>query len=212
MLLSTFELLLKPIATPPEASTIAKSSLLQGYFVTIANPNPVSLQIRLKFHAEIPTENGSGGLAIGNTLEDYNFTKLDATGIYEFSLPDLETAMVILQPNILNYNPDYPAEPIEVRGYVEIFVVRRFPLFGFPNTYPLLVTPEHRGTFLAPPSDSGEGSSLVYSSLPTSNGGSLMNIESIIESGCLESIAAVPGIPGLIPRPITRPHRCAEAS
>jgi hypothetical protein len=211
MLLSTFELLVNPIAmSAPAVVTSPKGSLIQEYFLTIANPNPIDLQIRLKFNATNPADQGFSGLIIANTLEADQFSQLSDNGIYEFNLPTLETGMVIFQPRISDSAATYPSEAIEVRGYVEIFVVRRFPIFGFPNLYPLLVTPEHRGRVLPFTARDGEHDAVVYT-LPTSHGGSLMNVETIIESGVLETLTTVPGIPALISRPRSDRRRCAES-
>jgi hypothetical protein len=205
MLLSTFELLLKPRALTSCDSIIVDGRILQGYFLTLANPNPVALQIRLQFNATVPCAKALQGLLIGDTLNVQEFTDLSPTGIYELELPALSTRMVILQPCITDLDASSSAETKEVRGYVEIFVVRRFQLFGFPSSYPLLVTPEHRGTILSSRLSSRQDAPLVYS-LPTTCDSSLLNVETVFESWEIKGKPAIPGLPGLIVKPLLSPN------
>jgi hypothetical protein len=194
MLLSTFELLLKPITPTPGTVTSSDRSILQGYFLSIANPNPFRVRVRLRFNATTPAINISQVLTINDTLGTNTFSSLAATGIYEVSLAARDTGLVILQPDITKLDPANPADQVEVRGYVEIVVVRRFPAFPIISNVPLLLTPEHRGTFLPSPNGSGEFDQLICP-LPTSSGGSLMNVETVAESPILVN-------PGLLePRP-----------
>lgn len=209
MLLSTFELLFKPVPLASGEASASEGRLLQGYFLTLANPNPVELQIRLQFNATMPSAETLPQLVIGNTLEAQDFTALSATGIYELTLPALSTRMVILQPGLANLNDRGATEIEEVRGYVEIFVIRRFQLFGFPSSYPLLVTPEHRGTILSAPLSSGQRIPLVYS-LPTTCNSSLLNIESVFEPYRMESSPIMPGLQGLISRPLFSPNQSGK--
>lgn len=180
MLLSTFELLLKSIT--PNAGTIPGSDrkILQGYFLNIANPNDFSLNLRLRFNATSPEIDRSQLLVIRDTLGNNVFTNLTSENTFNFRLNPRDTGLIILQPDIRTLNPD--TTNLEVRGYVELFVVQRF--FAEPGTtYPVLVTPEHRGTFI-PANMSGsiarEFDQLI-SPLPTSTGAGLLDVDVITE-------------------------------
>lgn len=181
MLLSTFELLLKPITPTPGTINNSDRIVLQGYFLNIANPNNVNLRLRLRFNATTPGLNNSELIAIRDTTGGNVFGNLNAQNEFNFTLSALDTGLVILQPDITSL--DSNTANLEFRGYVEIFVVER-NFFPFPTpcqSYPLLVTPEHRGTFLpSPNSGTGEFDQLI-NSLPTATGGSLMDVDVIRE-------------------------------
>jgi hypothetical protein len=177
MLLSTFELLLKPIT--PSTGTVSNSdrSILQGYFLNVSNPTNRNLRIRLRFNATTPSINPSELLDVLDTSGTNDFSgSLVADGAnrfrYDFTLNAGDTGLFILQPNILTLNP--ASDTVEVRGYVEIFIV--VPFFGVPR--PLLVTPEHRGTFLPSPNGTGEFDQLI-TALPTSTGAGMLMVDTI---------------------------------
>lgn len=176
MLLSTFELLLKPITPTPGMVPNSDRGILQGYFLNVANPNNVNLRLRLRYTALTPQINPAEVLAIRDTAGGNVFGGLVADGPnrfrYDFSLNAQDTGLVILQPNIRNLDP--ATANLEVRGYVEIFIL--VPFFGTPRS--LLLTPEHRGTFLPSPNGTGEFDQLI-TSLPTSTGASLMEVDVI---------------------------------
>jgi len=177
MLLSTFELLLKKITPSPGTVSGSDRSILQGYFLNLSNPTARNLRIRLRFNATTPSINPSELLDVIDTDGSNNFAgSLVADGPnrfrYDFTLNARDTGLFILQPNILRLNPG--SDEVEVRGFVEIFVV--VPFFGISQ--PLLVTPEHRGTFLPSPSGSGEFDQLAVP-LPTSTGAALMQVDAI---------------------------------
>ena len=178
MLLSTFELLLKKITPSPGTVSGSDRSVLQGYFLNLSNPTARDLRIRLRFNATTPSLNPSELLDVLDTTGSNSFAgSLVADGPnsfrYDFTLDAGDTGLFILQPNILRLDP--AADEVEVRGFVEIFVVVPF-FFGSPR--PLLVTPEHRGTFLPSPDGSGEFDQLAVS-LPTSTGAALMAVDTI---------------------------------
>jgi hypothetical protein len=175
MLVSTFELLVKPIAPAGGPPQVART-VVQGYFLTIANPNNFSVGLRLQFTATTP------GLNVIDTV-----TILDVTGAnifgditpvdpkrstFNLSLPANDTALVTLLPDITK--PELlAAKSLEIRGYVEILATSPFA----PTKFDLLLTPEHRGTFLpndlaAPNPDFDQ---LAYA-LPTANGGNLFTL------------------------------------
>ncbi|WP_299413413.1 hypothetical protein [Acaryochloris sp. IP29b_bin.148] len=178
MLLSTFELLLKDIT--PNEGNIANSNrkILQGYFLTISNPNDSDIQLRLKFTATTPSLNSSQLIVIEDTGGSNNFGSLDADNGYNFDLEANDTGLIILQPDIINLDPSVDA--VEFRGYVEIHVRQPFPFPALLNRQ-LLFTPEHRGTFLP---NSGETEfDQLFTAVPTSTGASLMEVDSIFDGG-----------------------------
>lgn len=177
MLLSTFELLLKPIT--PTTGTISNSNrtVLQGYFLNIANPNNVALNLRLRFNATTPGINNSELIVIRDVTGNNAFGNLNAKNEFNFTLNARDTGLVILQPDIRNLDPD--TANLEVRGYIEIFVVSFSP-FPYRQSYQLLVTPEHRGTFLDSPGGIGAGEfDQLISSLPTATGRGLIDVDVI---------------------------------
>ena len=177
MLLSTFELLLKPIT--PTTGTISNSNrtVLQGYFLNIANPNNVALNLRLRFNATTPGINNSELIVIRDVTGNNAFGNLNAQNEFNFTLNARDTGLVILQPDIRNLDPD--TANLEVRGYIEIFVVSFSP-FPYRQSYQLLVTPEHRGTFLDSPGGIGAGEfDQLISSLPTATGRGLIDVDVI---------------------------------
>lgn len=195
MLLSTFELLLKPITPNPGTVSGSDRSLLQGYFLNIANPTNSTLNLRLRFNARTPNLDRSKLLVIRDTTGGNAFGNLTPQNTFDFQLASRDTGLIILQPDITQLDPANPADRVEVRGYVEIFVVVRFPFPGFASNFQLLVTPEHRGTFLPSPNGSREFDQLI-SAIPTMTGGSLQNVDTILDP----IIINPPGRP-IIPNP-----------
>ncbi|MFQ4135651.1 hypothetical protein PGN35_004965 [Nodosilinea sp. PGN35] len=200
MLLSTFELLLKPIT--PTAGTISGSdrSILQGYFLNVANPNSTSLRLRLRFNAQTPGIDRTKLLVARDTLGTNEFATLTPGSTYDFRLNAGDTGLVILQPDIRTLNPANVADQIEVRGYVEIFAVSSFPFPGSARTFPLLVTPEHRGTFLPSPGTRGDFDQLI-AALPTSSGSALLNVDTVLDPVFEGPFVPVPPFPQPLPIP-----------
>lgn len=201
MLLSTFELLLKPIT--PTAGMVPGSdrSILQGYFLNVANPNNTFLRLRLRFIAQSPPIDRMKLLVARDTLGDNELGSLAAGNTYDFELNAGDTGLVILQPDIRTLNPANMDDQIEVRGYVEIFAVSSFPFPGRPRTFPLLVTPEHRGTFLPSPGTSGDFDQLI-TALPTSSGSALLNVDTVFDRPILDGpFVPFPEFPQPIPIP-----------
>lgn len=177
MLVSTFELLLKSIT--PVTGNIPNSdrTVLQGYFLTIANPNDRRIPLRLRFSATTPNLNVADTITIRDVVGNNVFGDLVPTADprkfdYNLTIPAHDTALVILQPDITQLNPE--TDKLEIRGYVEIFARGGF---GNARSFNVLLTPEHRGTFvnegrLLSPTDFDQ---LVYS-LPTATGSSLFEL------------------------------------
>jgi hypothetical protein len=196
MLLSTFELLLKKITPSPGNVAGSDRSLLQGYFLNVANPTTANRRVRLRFTATSPSLDPAQLLQILDTTGSNNFSgSLVADGPnrfrYDFRLDAGDTGLFILQPNILTLDP--AADEVEVRGFVEIFIVTPF---GGPAS-PLLVTPEHRGTFLPSTGGTGDFDQLIVA-LPTSTGAGLLNVDTIpsfVRPPILEEVVPLPVIP-----------------
>ncbi len=174
MLVSTFELLLKTIT--PNAGNIPNSDrqVLQGYFLTIANPNKTNVSLQLQFTATTPNLNLADTITISDVTGTNIFGDLTPTSDPRKFTLDVEiaahdTGLVILQPDITTLNPQ--VDRVEIRGFVEIFL--RAP----GGKFNVLLTPEHRGTFV---SDNqpifSDFDQLVYA-LPTANGGSLFQLK-----------------------------------
>lgn len=175
MLVSTFELLLTPI-TPVEGNIPGSArTVIQGYFLTIANPNNIPLRLRLRFSATTPNLNLDQTITIRDIVGVNEFGDLVPTADprkfnYDLSVPAHDTALVILQPDITKLSPG--KDQLEVRGYVEIFLRGNFGKFN------VLLTPEHRGTFVNKGvMNLSEFDQLVYS-LPTATGSSLFQLTS----------------------------------
>lgn len=188
MLLSTFELLVKQISTPGFGPAAASRIVAQGYFLTLANPNKVDVGVRLQFVATTPNltlidtvaiRDVAGGNIFGELVPTADLRKLT----YDLRIPAHDTALVTLLPDLSRDvlpplgEPDLITTNYEVRGYVEISLQSPFSLSGIN----LLLTPEHRGTFLpqnltAPNLDFDQ---LVYS-LPTATGSSLFTLKSFL--------------------------------
>lgn len=161
-LISSFELLVKPIA-PPSAPVNRK--VIQAYFLMISNLTDASagdVTFALKF-----TVNGTplmsdklvtifdGGL--GN-----NFGTLNNAGTTEdYTIPAGYTGLFILQPRDVS-----PAAPnLEIRGVAEIMLLPT----SEASPAQLMLSPQQRGTFLSADSTITDLDQQSYS-LPTPDG------------------------------------------
>ncbi len=189
MLVSTFELLVKPqlpksilnqSGLPPELERLKKLSrvVVQGYFLTIANPNLDSVKISLVFTSVPPVDIQGTVIFVDidgtEKPEELEKEPADNKAGYTFDIPGDETALFLLQPDFINNPKIIDEADFEIRGYVEIFVSR---LSKVKNSVSLLLTPEHRGTFF----DSLDAASntkldqIAYT-LPTATGSSLFEL------------------------------------
>ncbi|MEA5565251.1 MULTISPECIES: hypothetical protein [unclassified Anabaena] len=192
MLVSTFELLVKPqfpkaanlpVQVPPSLKAdIEKLSrtVIQGYFLTLSNLNAFEVTVSLVFTivSNPPV----------NIKELVAFLDVDETNMLAELEPDLapnkirftrtikpgDTGLFLLQPNILKEGLLAKAN-FEVRGYVEVFISS---LSTGYNSAKLLLTPEHRGTFYKSLDVDGAKVQLdqIAYSLPTAHGGSLFEL------------------------------------
>ncbi|AFY34785.1 hypothetical protein [Calothrix sp. PCC 7507] len=171
-LLSTFELLVKPIS-PVGPAAVART-VVQGYFLTIANTSNANVRLRLQFTATTPELNIADTVTISDVTGANIFSDLTSVVgdpkrfTFNVGIPANDTALITLLPDVSK--PEVlAAKNLEIRGYAEIFLISPFA----PNSVDLLLTPEHRGTFL--PQNLAvaipDFDQLAYA-LPTANGSS----------------------------------------
>lgn len=150
MEISTFEILLKPLAPGPNPPA---RTIIQAYFLTITNLSEDAVDLDVNFTSTTP--------GIDPDENNNVITFFDITGVNTVStlsnvpgdpirkrrtvnIPSRDTGLLILQPNVFD-SAVLDSANLEFRGYVEIFVNEFSPL---NNPQTLIVTPEHRGTFL----------------------------------------------------------------
>ncbi|MBU7583948.1 MAG: hypothetical protein KAF91_13730 [Nostoc sp. TH1S01] len=191
-LVSTFELLVNPIAPtdnlgnlPPDVvqklGKVARR-VVQGYFLTIANTTDAAARLRLEFTATTPELNLVDTVTIRDVLGNNEFSELIPVPgnpkkfTFNVGIPAHDTALITLLPDLQNVDLFTGAKNLEIRGYVSI---SRAAIAG--PSYELLVTPEHRGTFLPKNIDDSvpDFDQIAYS-LPTASGGSLVRLPSIM--------------------------------
>jgi hypothetical protein len=160
MEISTFEILTAPIAPvvgiPPALIPVARR-VVQGYFLTISNLEPINLLYRIEFTISLPVPADPNKILLNNTflvvdVEGANTTipltqQLVRPEVYSavFTIPARKTASVQLLPILPQaLTPGL----LEVRGYVSLFLPPRrfFPQSSTPVK--VLLNPEIRGTFL----------------------------------------------------------------
>jgi hypothetical protein len=191
MLVSTFEVLVKPQLPPVPTLSSLSRKVIQGYFLTIANVNFFPVTISIVFTLKFPQDPGGAVLRPINFDDFLDVVDISGVNLFApdpqavlvpeivpqnnkarvtFTLPENDTGLLLFQPDIVN-KPDILSEAnFEARGYVEIFLSS---LSGSDEAT-LLVTPEHRGTFFkdlngATPAEVGLDQ-IAYA-LPVSNGG-----------------------------------------
>lgn len=166
MLISSFELLLKPqfpkdapVPSPglPDITKLSRT-VIQAYFLTISNVNTFDVTVSLEFTLKFPTDPVP---EVPKSFKDL-IDALDITGknIFNaqlvpevvpgndkgrltFTIPSNATSLLVLQPDFIS-NPQLLKDAnFEARGYAEISVLS---LAG-SETATLLITPQLRGTF-----------------------------------------------------------------
>jgi hypothetical protein len=189
MLVSTFEVLLKPQfpqGVNPAFDTISRA-VIQGYFLTIANVNFIPVTVSVVFTLRFTADPAD----LPNSFNDF-ITAVDIRGDnlippaigapvlvpeilsnkarFTFTIPRDTTALLIVQPDFINQPQLLQDTNFEARGYVEIFLSS---LSG-SDTATLLVTPQQRGTFykdLNGATLADVGLDQIAYDLPVSNGG-----------------------------------------
>ncbi len=152
---STFELLVKPIIPRVADQLGAGRTVIQGYFLSITNLDSANdpqsfepLTLNLKFTAISPNFTVANVVAFWDTtgadipVEGTASVVLNTSELnFKLTLNRRDTGLFILQPNIANLDL-VTAANLELRGYVEI------SLGANASSADLILTPEHRGTFL----------------------------------------------------------------
>jgi hypothetical protein len=183
MLVSTFELLVKPIAPAGAGPASLGRTVVQGYFLTIANTTATEAGLRLRFRATTPNLDLANTIVIQDIVGTNSFGELTPTSNpqrfrYDITIPANDTALITLLPDVSS-PPVVAGKNLEIRGFVE--VIRR----PVPNTDPLedlplnlLLTPEHRGTFFSgdPAAPAPDIDQLAYA-LPTATGRALYTLD-----------------------------------
>lgn len=178
MLVSTFELLVKPqlpagLIPPPPAAL--SRTVIQGYFLTIANTNNFNVSVSLVFTSITPTLDEATTATFldtaGNNIPGDVATSIPGkTKRFRISIRAHDTVLFILQPDpaLLSLGQE-----LEVRGYVEIFL-SRLPSPSLPSRRgTLLLTPEQRGTFFKDLTAADPQLDQIIYNLPTATGGAL---------------------------------------
>lgn len=180
MLVSTFELLVKPIAPAGSGPSAVARTVVQGYFLTIANPSTTDLTLRVSFTATSPNLTPLTTVTIIDVTGGNIFGNVTPAGpnrsFISVRIPAQDTVLVTLLPELTNPQV-LDNRNLEVRGYVEIGLTAPFSFSGFD----VLLTPEHRGTFV-PQNLTGANldfDQLVYA-LPTATGSSLFKVRSTL--------------------------------
>lgn len=182
---STYELLVKPIIDTP---TSPNRTVIQGYFLTIANPSFSNLEIQLTFKARTADFDSSSFAAFwdvdGNNDELPIPGGLDCQKSFRFNLPGLDTGLFLLLPDVRKREV-VTTPNTEIRGYVRLSIRSASPLPGLGNMRTLLLSAQQRGTFLpqgeTTPPAIGDFDQLSYS-LPLASGGSEVTLEANVTS------------------------------
>ena len=198
MLVSTFEILVKsqlpnpdqieplpnaPLPSAPPDDVLAKlqklgRTVIQGYFLTIANLNDFKVTVSLAFTALTPAISLDETIGLLDVKETNLVIKgkpdlLDGKVRYTLTVPANDTGLFILQPDFITNPQLLDNKDFEVRGYVEISLSM---LVKGKDAARLLLTPEHRGTFFKDlEADDPQLDQIVYT-LPTARGGSLFKL------------------------------------
>lgn len=152
MLVSTFELLLKPqlpkvTDISPELEEKLKKlsrTVLQGYFLTIANPNKYDVAVELTFTSIDGTDPFEKTFTFFDATSTNVPGKLNSGKTLPLEISANDTGLFLLQPDITFEDGKLLKEQqFEVRGYVEISLTKPTP----SEDTALLLTAEHRGTF-----------------------------------------------------------------
>lgn len=193
MLVSTFEVLLKPqFPTNPAGFGNISRTVIQGYFLTLANVNFFPVTVSLVFTVKFPKDPTGATKSPTSFKEFIDAVDISGQNLFSgafpqatlvpeivpqnnkarltFTLPENSTGLLVLQPDFINRSDLLTEANFEARGYVEIFLSS---LSG-SDTATLLVTPEQRGTFfknLKGETAADVGLDQIAYPLPVSNGG-----------------------------------------
>ncbi|MEQ9552437.1 MAG: hypothetical protein RIM23_22850 [Coleofasciculus sp. G3-WIS-01] len=175
--ISTFELLVKPLVQKNADILGAGRTIIQGYFLTISNLNSsVPVKLRVNFTAQSPNLSSQPLLAFfdvagsNELLKPMSSTRKTQTYMIEIGAHD--TGLFLLQPDVTKKEVVDKADT-EIRGFVTLSLAN---LFG-SSSFDLLLTPQQRGTFLPNkfPESNTDFDQLAYA-LPTATGGSKVTL------------------------------------
>lgn len=180
---SNFELLVKPIINSPDSPN---RTVIQGYFLTIANPSSSDLEVQLSFVTTTPDFASSLFAAfwdVDGSNEELAPVPLPpeitCVKIYTFNLPPLDTGLFLLLPDVRERRV-VAARNTEIRGYARLSIPSASPVGDLDNMRTLLLSAQQRGTFLPQgdivPPNAGDFDQQAYS-LPLANGGSEVTLE-----------------------------------
>lgn len=212
MIVSNFELLVKPIANsmaPPNV-TSAFRRVVQGYFLMVSNLE-TNRNVKLSLGLTITSSTGNREMNSDNTVCFFdngntdngqlninrivtsNYTKYNTQS---FDLGPRETGIITILPDIADFLPNptnpSPTPDLEIRGYTELRQLRTITglssLFLAVPEADILTNPETRGTFLD-------------NQYPTQTAGDVLDFDQIAyalptASGKLSNI--VEGVPPII--------------
>ena len=174
---STFELLVKPLVQPTADILNAGRTTIQGYFLTISNLNRnVPVKLRVNFTAQTPNLSSQPLLAFfdvtGSNQPLIPMSSTLKSKTYMIEIKPHDTGLFLLQPDVTKKEVVDKADT-EIRGFVTLSLAN---LFG-SNSFDLLLTPQQRGTFLPNdfPDSKTDFDQLAYA-LPTATGGSKVTL------------------------------------
>lgn len=200
---STFEVLVKSLVPSSVDILGAGRTVIQGYFLTISNLNLSSaVTLRLNFRAQTPNIASQPLLAFfdvngTNTILSSTGTAIVRT--YTVTIPAGDTGLFILQANV--GNPSLVNNPnTEIRGYLTVSLANPFG----NRSFDLLMTPEHRGTFLpkgyvvpsTPPIVTTLDFDQLAYALPTANPGNKFTL-SQIDFAFSKAVSKIPNLSDL---------------
>ena len=201
--ISNFEVLVKRLIPPSVDILGAGRTVIQGYFLTISNLNLSSaVTLRLNFRAQTPNITSQPLLAffdVNGTNTVLTSTGTNIIRTYTVTIPAGDTGLFILQANVGNPGLIDSANT-EIRGYVTVSLANPFG----SRSFDLLVTPEHRGTFLpkgyvvpsTPPIVTTLDFDQLAYALPTANPGNKFTL-SQINFAFSRSISTIPNLSDL---------------
>jgi len=177
---SSFELLVKPLVQASADILGAGRTIIQGYFLTISNLNTTTpVQLRLNFTAQSPDLNTQPLLAffdiLGANTSLTPIINLPTKQTYLITIGAGDTGLFLFQPDVTKLAVVSSANT-ELRGYVTVSLAAPFG----SNSFDLLLTPQQRGTFLPKdfPSNKSDFDQLAYG-LPTATGGARVTLAQI---------------------------------
>lgn len=211
-IISNFELLFKPIAPQGGPATEIARVVAQGYFLEVSNleSRDIILIFRTRTSIKQLTDSVNTEFTATNNSVVYDITQDNINIADDFMasygplipnkqsghfinclpLPAGQTASIAVLPNIqqLLTSPGGPAFDLAIRGYTELVLapdISNISPFTVspPASARVLVSPEHRGSFIDPEFDFGnigiqtdlDFDQLAYS-LPTANGQALQEL------------------------------------